>query len=93
MEGQLLLPWMLKLVNLIPWKLRYTVTAIATALMLVNAVMTMQALECWYQRESGMQPTLPIEQFYARNFDDAYMANRFQSMTITPENSARVPKA
>ena len=90
---KLCLPWLLRLINLIPWKARYSFTTVCAALMLVNAVMTMQALECWYQRESGMQPTLPIEQFYARNFDDAYMANRFQSMTITPENSARVPKA
>lgn len=90
---RLCLPWLLRLINLIPWKARYSFTTVCAALMLVNAVMTMQALECWYQRESGMQPTLPIEQFYARNFDDAYMANRFQSMTITPENSARVPKA
>ena len=36
-----LLPKMLDVVNLIPWKLRYTVTAIATALMLVNAIMTL----------------------------------------------------
>lgn len=90
---RLCLPWLLRLINLIPWKARYSFTTVCAALMLVNAVMTMQALECWYQCESGMQPTLPIEQFYARNFDDAYMANRFQSMTITPENSARVPNS
>lgn len=58
--------------------------------MLVNGVMTLQALDCWYKRESGYQPTSPIEEFYAKNFDNSYMEHRFQSMTITPEQTARV---
>ncbi len=87
---KLCLPWLLKLINLIPWKARYGVTAICAALMLVNGVMTLQALDCWYQRESGYQPTSPIEEFYAKNFDNSYMEHRFQSMTITPEQTARV---
>ena len=87
---KLCLPWLLKLINLIPWKARYGVTTICTVLMLVNGVMTLEALDCWYQRESGYQPTSPVEEFYAKNFDDAYMEHRFQSMTITPEQTARV---
>ena len=87
---KLCLPWLLKLINLIPWKARYGVTTICAALMLVNGVMTLQALDCWYQRESGYQPTSPIEEFYAKNFDNSYMEHRFQSMTITPEQTARV---
>ena len=83
------LPWLLKLINLIPWQARYSVTALCAALMLVNGVMTLQSLECWYQRESGLPPSSPVEEFYAEHYDDAYMAHRFQSMTITPEDSAR----
>ena len=83
------LPWLLKLINLIPWQARYSVTAVCAALMLVNGVMTLQSLECWYQRESGLPPSSPVEEFYAEHYDDAYMQHRFQSMTITPEDSAR----
>lgn len=83
------LPWLLKLINLIPWQARYSVTAVCAALMLVNGVMTLQSLECWYQRESGLAPSSPVEEFYAEHYDDAYMQHRFQSMTITPEDSAR----
>ena len=83
------LPWLLKLINLIPWQARYSVTAVCAALMLVNGVMTLQSLECWYQRESGLPPSSPVEEFYAVHYDDAYMQHRFQSMTITPEDSAR----
>ena len=86
---KLCLPWLLKLINLIPWQARYSVTTVCAALMLVNAVMTLQSLECWYQRESGLAPSSPVEEFYAEHYDNEYMANRFQSMTITPENSAR----
>ena len=86
---KLCLPWMLKLINLIPWQARYSFTALCAVLMLINGVMTLQSLECWYQRESGLAPSSPVEEFYAEHYDDAYMAHRFQSMTITPEDSAR----
>ena len=83
------LPWLLKLINLIPWQARYSVTALCATLMLVNAVMTLQSLECWYQRECGLPPSSPVEEFYAEHYDNEYMAHRFQSMTITPEDAAR----
>ena len=88
-----LLPLMLKLINLIPWQWRYTVTAVAAALMLLDGVMTLQSLDCWYERVSGVEPSTPVEQFYADHYDDAYMANRFQSMTINPDSAARVQAA
>ena len=86
---KLCLPWLLKLINLIPWQARYSFTTICAILMLVNGVMTLQSLECWYQRESGLAPSSPVEEFYVEHYDDAYMQHRFQSMTITPEDSAR----
>ena len=84
------LPRLLSLINLIPWKLRYSLTAVCAALMLVNGVMTLQALDCWYERLSGISGDTPVEEFYAKHFDNAYMQHRFQSMEITPEDSGRV---
>lgn len=86
---KLLLPLFLRLFNLIPWKLRYSVTFVCATLMLVNCVMTLQALDNWGARMAGHVPVPGIEQFYAENFNDEYMANRFQSMTIDPEKSVR----
>ena len=86
---KLLLPMFLKLFNLIPWKLRYSVTLVCATLMLVDCVMTLQALDNWGARKAGHVPQPGIEEFYAKNFDDAYMAHRFQSMTINPEKSVR----
>ena len=90
---KLCLPWLLKLINIIPWSLRYSLTTVCAVLMLVNGVMTLEALDCWFERVSGIEPTSPVEEFYAEHFDDAYMAHRFESMTITPEDSGRVDTA
>lgn len=92
---KLCLPHLLKLINLIPWKMRYSLTTAMAALMLVNGAMTLQALDCWFCRESGLAPSSPVEEFYAEYFNNDYMANRFQSMSIHPDTSGRVdsPKA
>ena len=83
------LPRMLKLINIIPWKIRYSFTTICAVLMLVNAIMTLQALDCWFERVSNVPQTAPVEQFYSKYFDNDYMGNRFQSMSITPDDSSR----
>lgn len=90
---KLCLPRLLKLINLIPWKLRYSLTTLCALLMLLNGIMTLQALDCWYERLSGTAGDTPVEEFYARNFDNDYMQHRFQSMEITPEDSGRVDTA
>ena len=86
---KLLLPWMLHLVNLIPWNWRYTLTAVCAALMVADCVMTLLSFDCWYERMAGNVPESAMEQFMARNFDNQYMAERFQSMSINPEDATR----
>lgn len=86
---KLLLPFMLRIVNLIPWNWRYTLTVIAAVLMLADAVMSLMALDCWYERLDGDPVKTPIQRFYADNFDNEWMANRFQSMTIDPGSATR----
>ncbi len=87
---KVLLPRLLGLINLIPWKACYSFTTLCAVLMLVNAVMTLQALDCWFERVSDIAPSSPVEEFYAKNFDNQYMEHRFQSMTIHPDNSGRI---
>lgn len=86
---KLLLPLLLKLVNLIPWNWRYTVTTIAAVFMAVDCVMSLQALDCWYERLSGDPVNTPIQYFYADHFDNAFMEDRFQSMTVHPDSAVR----
>lgn len=85
-----LLPNLLNFINLIPWKWRYSLTTVCAALMLVNAVMTLQALDCWFERNSGQPIETPVQEFYADYFGNEFMENRFQSMSINPDDSSRV---
>ncbi len=84
-----ILPGMLKLVNMIPWKWRYTVTAVAAAFMLADGFMTLFALDCWYSRLAGAEPDNALAWFCAEHYDNEWMANHFQSMSIDPSMSTR----
>lgn len=87
---KVLLPRLLKLINMIPWKRRYSATVILTAVMLIDGVMTLQSLDYWYQRFNGTVRNIPVAQFYDKHFDNEYMENRFQSMTMSPKDATRV---
>lgn len=87
---KVLLPRLLKLINMIPWKRRYSATVILTAVMLIDGVMTLQSLDYWYQRVNGTIRNIPVAQFYDKHFDNEYMENRFQSMTMSPRDATRV---
>lgn len=87
---KVLLPRLLKLINMIPWKRRYSATVILTAVMLIDGLMTLQSLDYWYQRVNGTVRNIPVAQFYDKHFDNEYMENRFQSMTMSPKDATRV---
>ena len=87
---RLCLPKLLEVINLIPWRWRYSLTSVSAAIMIVNGFMTLGALDCWFERVSGVEPTTPIEFFYAEHYDNGFMEHRFQSMTIVPRESSRV---
>ena len=86
---KLLLTKMIKLINKIPWKLRYSITLIASIFMIINVVMTFQALDCWFARSANHEPQTPIEQFYAQNFDDDFMHARFENMKMETNTAVR----
>ena len=86
---KLILPVMLNVVNLIPWKWRYSVTLVCAVLMLFNGAMTLITLDCWYGRLAGMPADNAMAVFCADHFDNTYMADRFQSMSIDPSSATR----
>ncbi len=49
-------------------------------------------IDCWYMRLSHDPVDTPLQQFYDHEFGDAYMADRFQSMTIVPSDAVRGSK-
>ena len=86
---KLLLPGMLWLIGKIPWKWRYSVTTVAAAFMAVDCVMSLMAYDCWYERLAHDPINTPIKEFYAKYFDNSWMENRFQSMTVDPSYAVR----
>lgn len=85
-----LLPILLWMINKIPWKLRYALTVVCFVFMVVDVVLTVQTIDCWYLREAGHAPNTPLEEFFNKHYDNAYMQHRFQTMTMDPSQSSRV---
>ena len=86
---KLALPALLHTVNLIPWRWHYSITALCAALMIFDGAMTLVALDCWYARLAGAAPDNALEQFCAEQFDNQWMENRFESMSIHPDAAHR----
>ncbi|MCL2749973.1 MAG: putative ABC transporter permease [Coriobacteriia bacterium] len=86
---KLALPNVLKLVNLIPWNLRYTATTIFAAAMIVNGVLTVAALDSWFQRLADVESTSALVDFCNKHYDNEFMEHRFQSMSIDPDKATR----
>jgi uncharacterized membrane protein len=85
-------PLLLKLVNTIPWNWRYAVTSVCAVLMLIDCVLTLAAFDSWYQREAGTmdyEHASAITEFSSTNFDNEFMENRFQSMSMNTDNASR----
>lgn len=59
-------------------------------LIFVDGVMTLMALDSWYSRMAGIAQDSPVSQFFATYFDDDFMANRFQTMTLDPSTAGRM---
>lgn len=84
-----LLPFMLYFIKKIPWSWRYTLTTICAILYIFDGVFTLITIDCWYLRESHVPETTAIEKFCAKHFDDSYMQNRFQTMTMHVSDNTR----
>jgi len=89
---KLLMPWVFKLIYLIPWDWRYGVTTAATVFMLVNGAMTLQALDCWYERANNQPIETNMQEFFARHYGNEFMEHRFQTMSMDASESTRVQR-
>lgn len=89
---KLLLPIMLKIVNMIPWNWRYAVTTVCTVFIVIDGVLTLAALDCWYQRKAGMmdyEHASAIVQFCNEHYPDEFMERRFAAMAMDTSKSVR----
>ncbi len=87
---KLILPWLLWLINKIPWKVRYSLTAVCFVLLLADCTLTVMALDCWYMRLAGVEPDSPVTHWFSQHFGNAYMTHKFPTMHIDPSLVNRV---
>lgn len=62
-------------------------TKIAIAFMAVDIVITLVAFNCWYHRLDGEAPQTLVQTFCAHHFDDKFMAQRFETMSLFPQDA------
>ena len=84
---RLILPELMRIVDLIPLRWRALVTVLALAFMVVNVVMTLLALDCWSQRVAGVPVQDELQRFFAAHFDDQFMQTRFSTMGMSQESA------
>ena len=87
---KLILPHLLALIQRIPWRVRYSLTLVCFVFMVVDATMTLMAIDAWYSRLAGIAQDSPVDNFFATHYNDDFMANRFQTMNIDPSRAGRM---
>ncbi len=63
----------------------YIFTVIFMAYMALDITFTLCGFNCWYMRLCGEEQNTPIQQFFAKNYDDDYMSSQFGALSIHPE--------
>ncbi len=86
---RVLLMQVMKLIDLIPLRLRVWLTVLSSVAIFADAVLTVITLDCWYLRKLGLPPATPWQEFCATYFDDAFMQGRFETMSMFTSLAAR----
>ena len=86
---KLLLPVTMRLVDAVKPQWRALLTMAGFSFMVVNACFTLLALDCWSLRSAGEVPEGDVQVFFAENFDDKFMEDRFQTMSVVHEGTRR----
>lgn len=70
-------------------KIDHRLTLACAVFMLVNIVLTVTTIDCWFMREAGNSSQTDLQILCGELFDNGFMANRFQTMSINPDLSTR----
>jgi hypothetical protein len=61
---------------------RRIITTIMAVFIFTDIVVTIMAFGCWFDRLSGIPVETAYQQFFATNFDNDFMSNRFETMSV-----------
>ncbi len=76
------LPLFMKIIGLIPQKVRIPLTVIVATFLAVDVAVTFMAFNCWFDRLSGVPVETPYQIFFETYFGNDWMDNRFQTMSM-----------
>ena len=83
------LPYIMLLIDRIPLRARVPLTVAGTIVLLTDAILTVICLDCWYQRKLGNPVETPWQELCAAYFDDDFMQQRFETMSMWPSLANR----
>lgn len=76
------LPQVMRLIDCIPMRVRVPLTLVCAVVILLDALLTVVAMDCWYLRKLGAPVETPWQEFCAEYFPDAFMEQRFETMSM-----------
>lgn len=77
-----LLPAVVRASDIVPARVRTPLAATACAFLIADALATLTAFNCWYLRLDGMEPTGPVQTYFAEHYGNEFMDDRFQTMSL-----------
>lgn len=86
---KLLMPIVYDIIDHIPVRAQQTIAVALAVFMAVDIAFTLAAFTCWFDRQAGNPVDSPVQTFFAEHFDDDFMAERFQTMSIYPSLAKR----
>lgn len=86
---RVLLPFVLKLIDLIPWRYHIVITSVMTAFMILNVAFTIEAINRQFERQNDVPATTFIQQAFDQWFPDEWMERRFENMTMDSSKAKR----
>lgn len=87
--ARIALPGVLRVIERIPRPARVPLTTIACLYMAANIAMTIASFNFWFERQDGRPIETPIQAYFAQNYGDDFMAERFQTMSIYADLAKR----
>lgn len=76
------IPLVMRIVGLIPERLRKPLTAALAVFLAVDVAATLLGFNFWFERLEGISPDTPLSAFFAEHYGNDWMAQRFQTMSL-----------
>lgn len=84
-----LLPGVYRIIDAAPKRALRWITAAMATFLAIDIAVTLASFACWFNRQAGIPVEGPVQTFFAEHFDDDFMAERFQTMSMYPTLAKR----